>query len=110
MTSERPSRLVELFIVVCLGASCFASRAGETKVPRPTEAELNQLVGRQMTSGFETVIWSTAEPQKANLPIYAVGSPVFDAEFLKQIATSLGVQGKVERMPADFLGAPGYWI
>lgn len=77
MTSERDSRLVELFVVACLGASCFASRAADTKVPRATEAELNQLVGRQMPSGFETVTWSAAEPQKTNLPIYAVGSPIF---------------------------------
>lgn len=97
--------------LVCLGLLLVTLAVKvSSQVPKPTEAELAQFVGQPMSSGFKNVVWNTGEPPQTSLFIYAVTPPKYDETLLKRFAEALSVKGIPERMPGDFIGAPGFWI
>ena len=85
-------------------------QAAAVGLPQLSEGEAAQIVGRPLASGFKRVVWSASEPRRSNLVVYAVRPPKYDEAVLRRLAATFSVKGDIELMPADFIGAPGYWI
>ena len=96
-----------MWVWALLGGVALAATAG---LPQLSESEAAQIAGRPLSSGFKKVVWTASEPHRSNLVIYAVKPPKYDERVLHSLAATLSVKGTIEPIPADFIGAPGYWI
>lgn len=79
-------------------------------IPKPSEAELERLVGNRTESAIKTVRWKADEPQKTNLFIYSVKPPKFDESLIERVAKYFGIPGELEPFLKNHPHSPGYWI
>jgi hypothetical protein len=105
------SRLSHIWSWVAASVLLLVSAtASDNKLPAPTEVQSAEFIGHRMASAFKVVDWRAGEPPGTDGVIYAVEPPKSDEGFLERFAKAVGVQGEVQRMPSDFVGAPGFWI
>jgi hypothetical protein len=99
-----------LSIFVLLPCVLAAAHSASLGIPKPSEAELERLVGNRTEPAIKNVRWRTDEPQQTNLIIYSVGLTRFDESLVERVAKYFGIPGKLEPFPKDHPHSPGYWI
>lgn len=104
--SLKNSAAVTALAMLCV--SC--SGATRSQIPRPSEDEMEFLVGQPMPSRFSKLDWRAGEPPQSNLVIYAVVPPRYEQSRLEALAKAVGISGPIVPMPDDLTIAPGYWI
>src|SRR6266540_1389048 len=78
--------------------------------PRPSDYDLERIVGNQLEEPIRVAAWAAPEPQQTNLFIYSVLLPQLDEDLMRRVATHFGVKGEIEQIRGDTLGHIGYWI
>jgi len=102
----RSIRLTAILAIVWIAPALHAAE----KIRRPTEPELERLVGQRLSRPVKDVKWQAAEPPNTNLLIYAIQPRQHSPEFLVSLARFLGVRGEPQKIPSTMLDGPGLWI
>ena len=96
-------------MAVLLAISAYSGQAAQ-RIPRPSRADLEQLVGAEVAARGTRLAWEASEPPSTNPAIYKVEPSQFNESLLRKIADHFALVGDITPIPQDLVSAPGYWI